>query len=251
MTVRDYQKRQTVVRKKAEVKYTRMIVSSIKEAMSPLFTLLNSNHIDNLDSKVDYLISSKPIETTINHIYVKFGAKIANDFVKLMPIRGQKSVVDWEEILYQSFRAKAAKKVTEIVGTTKELAKTVIRNNLAMANDGASIDAISANIKSGLTDVGGPISAGRARTIARTEVIGSANFATHESATSLGLDLEHKWVTGGANIRESHLSAEAEDWKPVDEGWYLSGVEMMHPSDPNGLPGEVINCKCVEIFRVK
>jgi len=87
---------------------------------------------------------------------------------------------------------------------------------------------------------------GRARTIARTEVIGASNKASYEAMS--GEKAEKKWVTGGANVRDSHQMAEAEGWIPMEQEFM--SVNMLHPGDPNGAPEDVINCKCTLIYRI-
>jgi hypothetical protein len=91
---------------------------------------------------------------------------------------------------------------------------------------------------------------GRAKTIARTEVMGASNLATHEAVAASGAKTEHRWVTGGSNIRPSHYAAEAQGWIPFDQPFRVGDYNMMHPHDPSGGAEEVINCKCVEVFRV-
>lgn len=250
MTVAEYEKRQRKIRSAAEIRYTRLSVAAITKSLAKVIAAIDSRNINGLENRLDSLIEDKPITDLIIDIYTKFGAKIALDFVTIQPIR-KKAIFDWEQFLNESFKAKAAEKVTEIVGTTKDLAKKVIKKSLLLANEGKSIDQIASNMRKSLKESGGPISSGRAHMIARTEVIGAANNATHEAANSLGLDLEHKWIVGGKNVRSTHYAAQAEGWKPMSEGWQMSGVTMMHPHDPVGPAKEVINCKCVEIFRVK
>ena len=250
MTVAEYEKRQRKIRSSSEIRYTRIAVAAITQSMAKVIAAIDSRNINGLENRVDALIDEQPITDLIMDIYVKFGAKIALDFVTIQPIR-KKAIFDWEQFITDSFKAKAAEKVTEIVGTTRDLAKKVIKKSLLLANEGKSIDDIANNMRKSLKESGGPISTGRARMIARTEVIGAVNNSTHEAAASLGLDLEHKWIVGGKNVRSTHYAAQSEGWKPMSEGWQMSGVTMMHPHDTAGPAKEVINCKCVEIFRVK
>lgn len=90
-------------------------------------------------------------------------------------------------------------------------------------------------------DVFGTIDAGRAQTIARTETASAYNTARLDAMKQAGFT--HKeWLTAhDERVRLTHNLAEAEGPIPVDQT-FNNG--LMHPGDPDGPPGEVINCRC-------
>lgn len=97
--------------------------------------------------------------------------------------------------------------------------------------------------------------AGRARTIARTEVISANNTGARESAFAtadvLGIprgEVARGWLaTLDGRTRESHLEA---DGQIVfgDQPYTVGGYDLMSPGDPSGPAEEVVNCRCAETF---
>ncbi|MEE9223036.1 MAG: hypothetical protein V3V40_06225 [Nitrosomonadaceae bacterium] len=51
------------------------------------------------------------------------------------------------------------------------------------------------------------------------------------------------WVTvGDENVRPTHVAV---DFSPKDDfGWSVGGEFLKFPGDPNGSPGNIINCRC-------
>jgi len=93
--------------------------------------------------------------------------------------------------------------------------------------------------------------AARAETIVRTEMQRAYNLSTYaqqqESAKRIP-GLTKSWIaTADARTRESHLRAHLrykDNPIPIDEPFRVGGADLMYPGDPNGPPGETINCRC-------
>jgi uncharacterized protein with gpF-like domain len=64
--------------------------------------------------------------------------------------------------------------------------------------------------------------------------------------------VEYKqWLTSGAgNVRAAHAAANGQT-VPVTEHFEVGGEALESPGDPNGSPGNVINCHCVAIAVAK
>lgn len=100
----------------------------------------------------------------------------------------------------------------------------------------------------------------RANTIARTETHAAANFGSNEAAKATGLPLRREWlaahdertrtvdpVIGDADLY-GHREADGQI-RGIDEPFLIKrlmgGEEALrYPGDPNGSPGNVINCRC-------
>jgi hypothetical protein len=244
MKIRTYIQQREKATNYMERVFTVRMLRAFKLSVQPLYDHLELLGVNGLGEN---LINTKPIEQALNWLYADWGYKYGARFAKNLPVQRKDF---WEDELKRLLGTKAAMKVTEIVNTTKKLARKAIQEALTLANEGASIDKIQKAIKTSIESEGGLMSQGRARMIARTEVISASNTATHESVRLSGAKTEHKWLTGGANIRDTHIAAEAQGWKPFDEPFRVGQYSMMHPGDPSGGAEEVINCKCVEIFRV-
>lgn len=92
--------------------------------------------------------------------------------------------------------------------------------------------------------VGGVIGVARARTIGRTEANAASNAGTLASAESLGIDFAREWIAASdERTRESHRMADGQT-RRQNESFDVGGYSLMHPGDPTGPAGEVINCRC-------
>ena len=243
MKIREYIRLREKSANAAERAFTARIRRAFRESVQPIYRHLELLGATGLNVN---MIDTKPISRELNWLYADWGYKYGKRFAKNLPVQKKDF---WEDELKRILGEVAASKVTEIVNTTKKLAEKTIRQALTLANEGASIDKIQKSIKTSIESEGGLMSAGRARTIARTEVISASNTATHEAVRQSGAKVEHKWLTGGSNIRDTHIAAEAQGWIPFDQPFQVGDYRMMHPGDPSGGAEEVINCKCVEIFR--
>lgn len=91
----------------------------------------------------------------------------------------------------------------------------------------------------------------RAKRIARTEMQIAQGRAGHESALQAeeeyGFKMEKEWLaTRDDRTRDIHLDMDGENQNLRDS--YSNG--LMHPGDPSGPPGDVINCRCVDVHEV-
>lgn len=141
-------------------------------------------------------------------------------------------------------------KVVGIAGTTKEKIRRVIQEGI---EEGKHPYAISADIK----ELYKGFETYRADRIARTETIAASNLGGRLGAKSTGLTLEKEWIStlddrtrDGADGGFDHLIMDGQ-FTPVDEPWDVSGESLMFPGDSTlgALPGNTINCRCVEGYR--
>lgn len=113
-------------------------------------------------------------------------------------------------------------------------------------NEGESVDKLAARVRDA-ADVTLP----RARTIARTEVIGACNAGSMLTMRSVDLATAKVWLaTPDTRTRLDHRLAQGQT-VPLDEPFIVGGVPLDHPGDPAGPPGQVINCRCTQVFDVE
>jgi uncharacterized protein with gpF-like domain len=88
------------------------------------------------------------------------------------------------------------------------------------------------------------INSNRARTIARTEMHSAYSEGRHIAAVET--EPSHKqWISSrNPDVRDAHQHLDGEK-VPFNEP-YSNG--LMYPLDPEGLPKQVINCRCVEVY---
>jgi len=107
---------------------------------------------------------------------------------------------------------------------------------------GMSIDDLAAEVQH-VFDVA---SSSRARTIARTEVIGAANGSHTLASQNLPNDVAagRIWIsTVDERTRDSHAEADGQVVSMV-EPFMVGGEVLMYPGDANGAGDETINCRC-------
>lgn len=151
----------------------------------------------------------------------------------------------------------SAKNVTEILGTSKKIARAKIRDALKEGlQEGASEQAIVDDIVTSLKNV----TESRARTIARTEIGMASSNGAIEAAKALDVpDLEKEWVSDQrpfADLRDGGVTGDKPDHVAmdgarvgVDEKFSVPpDAEMNGPHDSSAGPEQVINCQCVVIF---
>lgn len=119
---------------------------------------------------------------------------------------------------------------------------------------GESIPDLSKRIDASLARGGAFNWAGRATTIARTEVISAYNvgatLAAEELASVMEVDeYQKEWLaTGDARTRPTHMDADGQKvWG--DQTFDVGGEALEEPGDPAGSAEEVINCRCTVLFH--
>lgn len=85
----------------------------------------------------------------------------------------------------------------------------------------------------------------RARRIAWTETTSVTNWGIEDAWRQTGLVKKKMWLTArDEKVRESHQALDGEVVE-MDSGFTTSdGTVLRRPGDPDGPPGEVINCRC-------
>lgn len=130
--------------------------------------------------------------------------------------------------------------------------------------NGASIPDVTAQVEQLFGDTSMPNWKNRARTVARTEVVGAYNGGLYDAFTMLvGADPDTEYVkrwlaTEDHRTRPDHreIDGTAVPWgQPfmlgADPETGEVGFAMQYPHDPEGPPHEVINCRCTLLLEIK
>lgn len=137
----------------------------------------------------------------------------------------------------------AAEKVVKVLDTTKRIIRRAIsrgtQNNEAPRDMAKRVQ----------IETGGEIGRARAITISRTETHTATQIGAEAAATATGLDLDKEWgATEDARTRPAHAAADGQT-VAKDETFTVDGEALDFPGDPNGSPGNVINCRCITLWR--
>jgi SPP1 gp7 family putative phage head morphogenesis protein len=130
----------------------------------------------------------------------------------------------------------------EIKGIIQTIKDQIHAELIEAYQKGETIDEIAARIRSVFN-----ISNSRAKTIARTEIIGAANAGRGLAISRSGFK-EKEWFTAmDEKVRSQHQLQHGKTVK-VGHPWVMSdGSSLRFPGDPNGPAHQVINCRCIEV----
>jgi uncharacterized protein with gpF-like domain len=163
---------------------------------------------------------------------------------------------------------------TMLMEAMKYLAREVVRERIGgvvMTTRANIIRAIARGFVEGLgqNDIADMImeqapqvSESRAKTIARTEIHGAANYGSLQAAKRAGVASKKEWLSA-QDLRTRSIEA-GDDWDHLtydgttvgmDESFAFESAKgqrdiLQYPGDPSGAGGNVINCRCTLAFTV-
>lgn len=127
--------------------------------------------------------------------------------------------------------------ITNVVETTKVMIKEEL---IAGEQLGEGIPQLAQRLKGKMENM----TEYRARTIARTEVIGASNQGKLFGMTASKVVEYKEWLTGiDGRERDWHREVNGQRVK-IDEPFLVHNEHMTGPGDPNGGADNVINCRC-------
>lgn len=204
-------------------------------------------------------IREEPIKEAFVQLYTEVGDSFARSTysgLKKMPSPEFKQDPVWIERMRKYALIDASKRIVAINDTTKKKINAII---VAGLEEGLSIEKIRAQIigTTSIPPLAGTV-AQRARRIARTEIVSASNAGSLEGAMSTGLNFQKQWLaTKDDRTRDGddEWNHEGMDGKVVnrEEPFVMYSQkgeinEMRYPGDPNGSAGNVINCRCTQIY---
>jgi len=138
----------------------------------------------------------------------------------------------------------AAEKIKDINSVTKSKLKRIITNG---AEAGLDFQSLAKKVLS-TGKIQNPV---RAEKIARTETHTASVYATHEGMVATGLVLNKEWVAmNDDRTRDTHKEAHGQT-VPINGFYKVGGEIMARPGDPTASPENIINCRCVELYKTK
>lgn len=136
-------------------------------------------------------------------------------------------------------------RVTKIAGINTTTAAELRRALQTGEAAGESISQLAARVRG----VFGRASTLRARTIARTEVVGAVNDAAWLAAGQSGVVTHKTWLAlHDDRTRDAHVLLDEQE-QLLDDPFEVGGVEIMYPGDYRAPAAMTINCRCTLTFR--
>ena len=164
---------------------------------------------------------------------------------------------DWEFDSRPAVAAHLAQVRNRMVRTPDEVFDLVASHVAEGAALGESIPDIAERVETILSATETETWHNRATVVARTETMGAVNAARDDSWGALAAELtgegtprvfERVWLaTDDQRTRDSHRQAEGQR-RRLGVPFTVGGVPLMHPGDPAGPAGEVIQCRCTTVL---
>lgn len=148
--------------------------------------------------------------------------------------------------------AERANRLQNVPGEVFGLVQHVIDSG---TTNGASIDDVTKQVQELFDTTDVQTWKNRARTVARTEVVGAYNGGLYDAFSMIvEADPETTWVkrwlaTEDHRTRPDHKDADGQT-VPWGQPFTVGGFSMMYPHDPAAPPQEVINCRCTMLLEV-
>lgn len=94
------------------------------------------------------------------------------------------------------------------------------------------------------------IAEGRAKVIARTEVLTAARGGAYDEVSTLGMTGTHEWLAvNDTRTRETHAQADGQV-VALDQPFAVGGYSLRFPGDPNAPASETIQCRCDTAYEL-
>ncbi len=222
--------------------FERKVFRAVRKQLSQLEGATNVNELKNP-------LPDQPIQDVFVDIYTKVGDVFARNSYE--GLKGEryphtKALPVWIERMRKYALIDASRRIVEITETTRRAINAIV---VAGLEQGLSLPQIK-KIIMGTTDLG-PLNgslAQRSARIARTEIISASNAGSLEGALSTGLQFDKQWLaTPDERTRADHAEA---DGQTVDKNapFLVGGEQLGYAGDPRGSAGNVINCRCTQIY---
>lgn len=237
--------------------------------LNTLTPILNRQFIDsaklvrasdlNIESQVDKQVERMRLNfiNRFTRVNAVFGLNIFNDIDKIKfvgrPLTVKDAFDEFQRNMQLFIAELAAEKVVLVTNTTKKIIRNIITNGVA---EGMSNRDIAKNIlKTGRIN-----NAKRAITIAKTETHTVAVKSVQTGIKASRIKMEEEWV---ASIDDRTRGREKGEFKHIqrfpngangerikqDDVFVGTGERLKFPGDSDGSAGNIINCRCVEIFH--
>jgi hypothetical protein len=261
--------RNLLIRKMAylELMGARTVKPAISLGMNEAAKLVAMGETD-IDNIYHVVEATKPkLTNAITRVY----ARSDKIFLKLAATSAEKTRkgLDFSAIIGQNvFKDETGLITSLFLEARRRYIQTIATAKVAAISEATRLG-LKAIIERGLEDGLSPVdladrireknrsfSPGRALRISRTETHTIAVNAQQQVIREAGFKTEKEWVSAGDNyVRSIAKGAQFDHRKangervPLDSTFVMTGEGLMHPGDPTGSAGNVVNCRCVELYH--
>lgn len=214
-------------------------------------TYLRKNGIRDAQAMIDSIVTIQPIMDVLQRLYVQVGLKRARQVrqeikrntqkLRTMGINEQLTA----EILKYFELFLLNKSVIPITNTQKQAILKVLEQGTI---EGWGVEKMARAIE------GMPYTRSHARLVVRTETVRAANAAAEKEAQRSDIVLDKEWISAMDNRVRRPPKSRFDHWDldgqvvPGERPFFSGGEELQFPGDPNGSPGNIIQCRCTVAY---
>lgn len=198
-------------------------------------------------------------ESDLIRPYTAMITQTANEFKFESPVVLRKEIApnNWVTMVSEYVRTIGGQRITEITNFTKTYVLGQLQPILEDGvRQGFGIDKIARNIINRVDEYKDRFSTYRAERIARTEIVGTSNWASLNSAQAAGVSdqIRKKWhASTDGREREWHREMNSKPAIALDQEFQVRNAggqteSLAYPGDPKGSKSNVINCRCTVIY---
>lgn len=195
------------------------------------------------------MLEEKYLKSLLVDLYLRIGSPVAQTAIN--NFLNRKSDFLWEEAIRGWMEKNLGTKIVIVEGTLKEWLRGEISG--AMGDMTGSVDVMTKELYSRVTDKWQSVAEWQVRRIVQTETLTASSVAGFESVKSLGIPFTKMWINSGlTNSRDTHAEADGQE-VDSEEPFIVGGEEMMYPRDGTlgASAANIINCACSHIAKAK
>jgi len=195
--------------------------------------------------------NSAPMARTLAASYASiataFGKRMGDGMKSFYPAYRKDFGVTFDDLLTHFLQDWTATRIKQIDATTEEQVRRIVQRTL---EEGLTLVDASKAIR----EAAPSMSLTRAHIIARTEAHTAANAGQQFEAEASEFEMAKEWISAQDDrTRTDPFDHLAEDGQTAEKtGFFIiGGEELAYPGDPNGSPGNIINCRCALGWEIK
>lgn len=239
-----------------ERKWTFRLVGSLIKQAQPVIDELGSSRPEEVLERIGQLIKDTEIRDSFKRLYPEVGVHFARNSYEGIRPKSLKQLYDdiWMEEMISYAERRAGGRIVSITATKIELAKRILRDLMLTETieQGMGIEQIARMFQRRFAEEFGKYDLWQARRIAQTEVLTASNYGSHLGAAEAGAQVK-VWLTSGIvnkDIRHVAYPGLHNQQRAMNEFYDVGGYKAMYPGDTILPASEVINCKCIEYYKM-
>jgi uncharacterized protein with gpF-like domain len=242
-----FERQMNILERKNTKLINNVLVDQFKDASD---YLLHGIGLESINDAITF--NTKDLENAYKTIYEQstkvFHSKVLNELKSVFNIEKKVSEEEYWYNINKWIKKNTAKNVEQVNDNTKRVLKRIIKKGM---DEGKSNSEISVEILE-LSSISTIL---RAERITRTETHSAAVNAINDTMIDSGMGLTKSWSSAmDERTRDDHGDADrrySENPIDLEEPFSVGDEYLEFPGDPNGSPGNIINCRCVVLYFTK